>query len=170
VARLLGKASWPIFFDFVIFVLVPRGATLTGFGLSVAGARAPCPRQVWRLRPDECRAPPAPGAERRLQRARGGLGDSRRLAVVRAEALRDRPLEYEGQAAVHPSTLEQICTALIDRMRRCSRCGGFGEDADGGKQLGGIGGHRPGRQSGAPHVALGGAGPAEPGRGEGARS
>jgi chromosome segregation ATPase len=33
----------------------------------------------------------------------------------RAEALRDRPLEYEGQATAHPSTLERICTALIDR-------------------------------------------------------
>jgi hypothetical protein len=27
-----------------------------------AGARAPRLRQVWRLRPDECRAPPSPGA------------------------------------------------------------------------------------------------------------
>jgi chromosome segregation ATPase len=33
----------------------------------------------------------------------------------RAEALRDQPLEYEGQAAAHPSTLEWIRTALIDR-------------------------------------------------------
>jgi chromosome segregation ATPase len=33
----------------------------------------------------------------------------------RAEALRDQPLEYEGQAAAHPSTLERIRTALIDR-------------------------------------------------------
>jgi chromosome segregation ATPase len=33
----------------------------------------------------------------------------------RAEALRDQPLEYEGQAAARPSTLERICTALIDR-------------------------------------------------------
>jgi hypothetical protein len=35
----------------------------------------------------------------------------------RAEALRDQPLEYEGQAAARPPTptLERICTALIDR-------------------------------------------------------
>jgi chromosome segregation ATPase len=33
----------------------------------------------------------------------------------RAEALRDQPLEYEGQAAAHPSTSERIRTALIDR-------------------------------------------------------
>jgi regulator of replication initiation timing len=33
----------------------------------------------------------------------------------RVEALRYRPLEYEGQAVAHPSTLERICTALIDR-------------------------------------------------------
>jgi chromosome segregation ATPase len=33
----------------------------------------------------------------------------------RAEALRDQPLEYEGQAAAHPFTLERIRTALIDR-------------------------------------------------------
>jgi chromosome segregation ATPase len=33
----------------------------------------------------------------------------------RAEALRDQPLEYEGQAAAHPSTFERIRTALIDR-------------------------------------------------------
>jgi hypothetical protein len=62
----------------------------------------------------------------------------------RAEALRDQPLEYEGQAAARPPTLERICTALIDRYealqqvrgvwRRCARC----------VQLGGRGGHRPG--------------------------
>jgi chromosome segregation ATPase len=33
----------------------------------------------------------------------------------RAEALRDQPLEYEGQAVAHPSTFERIRTALIDR-------------------------------------------------------
>jgi hypothetical protein len=33
----------------------------------------------------------------------------------RAEALRYQPLEYERQAAACPSTLEWICTALIDR-------------------------------------------------------
>jgi chromosome segregation ATPase len=33
----------------------------------------------------------------------------------RAEALRDQPLECEGQAAAHPSTLERIRTTLIDR-------------------------------------------------------
>jgi hypothetical protein len=33
----------------------------------------------------------------------------------RAEALRDQPLKYEGQAAARPPTLERICTALIDR-------------------------------------------------------
>jgi chromosome segregation ATPase len=33
----------------------------------------------------------------------------------RAEALRDQLQEYERQAAARPSTLERICTALIDR-------------------------------------------------------
>jgi hypothetical protein len=33
----------------------------------------------------------------------------------RAEVLRDQPLEYEGQAVARPSTLERICTALIDQ-------------------------------------------------------
>jgi chromosome segregation ATPase len=33
----------------------------------------------------------------------------------RAEALRDQLQESEGQAAVRPSTLERVCTALIDR-------------------------------------------------------
>jgi hypothetical protein len=33
----------------------------------------------------------------------------------RAEALRDQLQECERQAAVRPSTLERICTALIDR-------------------------------------------------------
>jgi signal transduction histidine kinase len=35
--------------------------------------------------------------------------------LYRAEVLRDQPLEYEGQAAAHPSTFERIRTALIDR-------------------------------------------------------
>jgi hypothetical protein len=38
VARLPGEALLLIFFDFVVFVLVPRGATLTGFGLLATGA------------------------------------------------------------------------------------------------------------------------------------
>jgi hypothetical protein len=41
VARLPGEALLPNFFDFVVFVLVPRGAMLIGFGLLAAGARAP---------------------------------------------------------------------------------------------------------------------------------
>jgi hypothetical protein len=31
------------------------------------------------------------------------------------EVLRDQPLEYKGQAAARPSTLERICTSLIDQ-------------------------------------------------------
>jgi hypothetical protein len=59
------------------------------------------------------------------------LGTPDSWLSYRAEALRDRPLEYEGQAAAHPSTLERICTALNDRdealqqvrgvWRRCAR-------------------------------------------------
>jgi hypothetical protein len=49
VARLSGEASLSISFDFVLFMLVPSGATLTEFGLLAAGARAPRPQQVWRL-------------------------------------------------------------------------------------------------------------------------
>jgi hypothetical protein len=48
-ARLSGEASLSISFDFVVFMFVPSGATLTGFGLLAAGARASCPQQVWRL-------------------------------------------------------------------------------------------------------------------------
>jgi hypothetical protein len=43
VAHLPGEAPLSTFFDFVIFTLDPRGATLNGFGLLVAGARAPRP-------------------------------------------------------------------------------------------------------------------------------
>jgi hypothetical protein len=53
------------------------------------------------------------------------LGTPDSWLSYRAEALRDRPLEYEGPATTHPSTLERICTALIDRDGRCSRRGGL---------------------------------------------
>jgi hypothetical protein len=43
------------------------------------------------------------------------LGTPDSWLSYRAEALRDRPLEYEGPATARPSTLERICTALIDR-------------------------------------------------------
>jgi hypothetical protein len=38
VARLPGEALLPTFFDFIVFTLVPRDVTLTGFGLHAAGA------------------------------------------------------------------------------------------------------------------------------------
>jgi hypothetical protein len=41
--RLPGEALLATFFDFVVFTLVPRNATLTGFGPLAAGARAPRP-------------------------------------------------------------------------------------------------------------------------------
>jgi hypothetical protein len=44
----------PFFFDFIVFVFVSCSTTFTDFDLLAAGARAPRPRQVWRLRPDEC--------------------------------------------------------------------------------------------------------------------
>jgi hypothetical protein len=43
VARLPGEALPPTSFDFVVFTLDPRDATLTGFGLLAVGARAPRP-------------------------------------------------------------------------------------------------------------------------------
>jgi hypothetical protein len=49
VARLSGEAPLSISFGFVIFMFVPSSATLTGFGLLAAGARASRPQQVWRL-------------------------------------------------------------------------------------------------------------------------
>jgi hypothetical protein len=92
------------------------------------------------------------------------LGTPDSWLSYRAEALRDQLQECERQDAVRPSTLERICTALIDRDEALQRApGGSGEYAHVGDQLGGGGGHRPGRQSGGPHVASGGAGPAEPG-------
>jgi hypothetical protein len=39
-ARLPGEALLLTFLDFVVFVLVPRNATLTGSDLLAAGARA----------------------------------------------------------------------------------------------------------------------------------
>jgi hypothetical protein len=42
-ARLPGEVLLSTFFDFVVFTLDPRGATLTGFDLLAAGAPAPCP-------------------------------------------------------------------------------------------------------------------------------
>jgi hypothetical protein len=44
----------------------------------------------------------------------------------RAEVLRDQPLEYEGQAAAHPSTFERIRTALIDRDEALQQARGGG--------------------------------------------
>jgi hypothetical protein len=44
VARLPGEALLPLFFDFVVFMLVPRGATLTNFGLLAEEARGSRPR------------------------------------------------------------------------------------------------------------------------------
>jgi hypothetical protein len=41
VARLPGKDLLATFLDFIVFTLVPRDTTLTGFGLLAAGARAP---------------------------------------------------------------------------------------------------------------------------------
>jgi hypothetical protein len=41
--RLPSEALSSTFFDFVVFTLVPHDATLTGFGLLAAGARAPRP-------------------------------------------------------------------------------------------------------------------------------
>jgi hypothetical protein len=38
VARLSGEALLPIFLCFFVFMLVPREAALTSFGLLVAGA------------------------------------------------------------------------------------------------------------------------------------
>jgi hypothetical protein len=49
VARLSCEALLSIPFDFVVFMFVPSGATLTGFGLLAAGARASRLQQVWRL-------------------------------------------------------------------------------------------------------------------------
>jgi hypothetical protein len=46
-ARLSGEAPLFISFDLVVFTFVPSGATLTGFGLLAAGARASHPQQVW---------------------------------------------------------------------------------------------------------------------------
>jgi hypothetical protein len=69
--RIHGGPAWRVFqvrhccpFSSIspLSALVPRGVTFTDFGSLVVGARAPRPRQVRRLRPDEWRAPPAPGA------------------------------------------------------------------------------------------------------------
>jgi hypothetical protein len=43
------------------------------------------------------------------------LGTPDSWLLYRAEALRDQLQECERQAAVRPSTLERVCTPLIDR-------------------------------------------------------
>jgi hypothetical protein len=43
------------------------------------------------------------------------LGTPDSWLSYRAEALRDQLQEFERQAAARPSTLERICTALINR-------------------------------------------------------
>jgi hypothetical protein len=43
----------------------------------------------------------------------------------RAEALRDQPLEYEGQAAARPPPPSGFAQPSSIGMRRCSRCGGI---------------------------------------------
>jgi hypothetical protein len=62
------------------------------------------------------------------------------------EVLHDQLLEHEGQAAACLPAHERICTALIDRDEALQQGGGggSGEDAHGGVQLGGRGGHHPG--------------------------
>jgi hypothetical protein len=81
----------------------------------------------------------------------------------RAEALCDQLQDCKRQAPARPSTLERICTALINRDEVLQQArGGPGEDAHVGVQLGGGGGRRPSCRSGAPLVAPGGVGPAEP--------
>jgi hypothetical protein len=75
----------------------------------------------------------------------------------RAEALRDQLQECEREAPARPSSLERICTALIERdeaLQQARR--GPGDDVHPGDQLGGGGGRRPQRQPGAPFVAPGG--------------
>jgi chromosome segregation ATPase len=103
------------FFDFVVFTLVPRNAMLTGFGPLAAGARH-------RAR-DKYGVFDQMGAELRQLRERcnafdalaDALGTPDSWLSYRAEALRDQLQEYERQDAVRPSTLERVCTALIDR-------------------------------------------------------
>jgi hypothetical protein len=82
VACFPGETLLVFLLIFVVPVLTSRGATLTGFRLLAAGARAPRPRQVRRPRPNERRTPRAPGAARRSRSARGGPEDPGRLAVV----------------------------------------------------------------------------------------
>jgi hypothetical protein len=115
VVRLPGEAPSSAFFGFLVFARDPCGATLTGLGLSVAGARASRPRQIRRLRSDERRAPPAPGAVRRLRRARRRRRTPDSWLSYQAVALRDQLQECERQDAACPSTLERVCKALIDR-------------------------------------------------------
>jgi hypothetical protein len=62
----------------------------------------------------------------------------------RAEALHDQLQECEREAPARSSTLERICTALIERDEALQQArGGPGEDAHPGDQLGGGGGLRP---------------------------
>jgi hypothetical protein len=55
-------------------------------------------------------------------------------------ALRDQLHESVRQDPTHPSSLERVCTALIDRDEALRQARGPGEDAHSGGQLGGGGG------------------------------
>jgi regulator of replication initiation timing len=124
VLRIHGGPAWRVFqvrrrclFSsiFVVFVLVPRGAMLTGFDLLAAGAQH-------RAR-DKYGAFDQMSAELRQLReqcdAFNALAEALRTQdgwlSYRAEALRDQLLEHECQAAARPPSLQRICTALIDR-------------------------------------------------------
>jgi chromosome segregation ATPase len=115
VARLPGEALLPTFIDFVVFMLVPRNATLTVLV---------CWRQELEHRArDKYGAFDQMSAELRQLRERcdafdtlaDALGTPEGWLSYRSEALRDQLQECERQAAARPSTLERICVALIDR-------------------------------------------------------
>jgi hypothetical protein len=112
VARLPGEAPSSTFFDFFVFTLDPCGATLI------------CWQQELEHRAREkYGAFDQMSAElRQLQErcdAFDALADALRTPdswlSYWAEALHDQLQESERQDAARPSTLERVCTALIDR-------------------------------------------------------
>jgi hypothetical protein len=75
--------TMPLLFSLILsFSCLSSRCGTHGFRLLTAGAGATRPRQVWRPRPAERRAPPAPGAARRSRRPREGPEDPGRLAGV----------------------------------------------------------------------------------------
>jgi hypothetical protein len=155
------------FFDLVVFVFV---FAVRHSWISSTDVRSwsSTPTQVRRPRPDERRAPPAPGAARHLRRPRGGPEDPGWLAGVPGGGPA-RPALGAGGAVHGAPLLHRAGSHCPHRLGRGAATGerGPGEGAHRGDGLRGRGGLRPDPEPAGPCGARGSTVPARPGRGEG---